>query len=66
MQTERLIRLPEVIAMTGLGRSAIYKAIAGECPQLEPFPRPIKLGRVSVWSLLGVLEWIESRKAEQQ
>ncbi len=50
---QRLIRLPQVKAMVGLGRSSIYDRIKrGE------FPKPIKVGRLSGWIEFEVQEWI--------
>lgn len=53
----RYIRRTEVEAMTGLGRSTIYKMIAdGE------FPKPIKLTRKAVaWPEDQIAEWLASR-----
>ncbi len=53
---QRLIRLPQVKAMVGLGRSSIYDWIKrGE------FPKPIKVGRLSGWIECEVQEWISER-----
>jgi len=49
----RLIRLPQVKAMVGLGTTAIYDKIKkGE------FPRQVKLGRLSGWVESEVQDWI--------
>ncbi len=51
----RLIRLPEVMNLTGLGRSTIYELMAqGE------FPKPVPLGRTSgvAWVESEILQWI--------
>ena len=54
--SQRLIRLPQVKAMVGLGRSSIYDRIKrGE------FPKPIKVGRVSGWIEAEVQVWISER-----
>lgn len=51
---ERIIRLPQVVAMVGLKKSAIYKKI-----KLEEFPKPIKLGtHASGWLESDVQGWI--------
>lgn len=57
MIISRLLRLPAVIAMTGLGRDSIYRlARAGN------FPKPRKLTeRSSAWREDEILGWIESR-----
>lgn len=54
-----LIRLPSVIARTGLSRSTLYRLVsAGE------FPRPIKLGeRCSAWNSSEIDSWIAERIA---
>lgn len=54
----RIIRLPDVISMVGLKRTAIYDKIKeGE------FPKPVKLGsRASGWVAGEVQEWVERRK----
>jgi prophage regulatory protein len=56
---ERLIRLPEVKHLTGLGRSQVYALAArGE------FPAPLKLSkRCSAWRETEVREWITRRIA---
>lgn len=53
----KLFRLPQVLEITGLGRSTIYVKIkAGE------FPAPINLGPRSVaWRSTDVTGWIDSR-----
>jgi len=53
---QRLIRLPQVKAMVGLGRSSIYEKIKrGE------FPKQIKLGRSSGWIEAEVQSWISDQ-----
>ncbi|MBL8261657.1 MAG: AlpA family transcriptional regulator [Xanthomonadaceae bacterium] len=56
-----LIRLPSVIARTGLSRSTLYRLVsAGE------FPRPIKLGeRCSAWNSREIDAWIADRIAKR-
>jgi len=52
----RILRLPQVQGIVGLGKTAIYARIkAGD------FPKPIKLGRMSGWSESEVAAWIESK-----
>lgn len=54
-----LLRLPTVIARTGLSRSAIYRL-----GQLGQFPRPISIGpRASAWPSDEVDGWIAARIA---
>lgn len=50
----RLIRLPEVLAKVGLGKSALYALISA-----ESFPAPARIGAVRVWSEVEVDAWIE-------
>lgn len=51
--SQRLIRLPEVRALVGLGTTSIYDKIKkGE------FPKQVKLGRLSGWVEAEVQEWI--------
>lgn len=59
----RILKRPEVEAMTGFSRSTLYARMAeGE------FPKPIKLGgpnsRSVGWPESVVMEWIEARMAE--
>ena len=57
---QRLIRLPEVMAMTGVKKSTIWKWISE-----NKFPQRIKLShRVSVWKLTDVNQWIEDQVEE--
>jgi prophage regulatory protein len=53
---DRLLRLPEVQKLTGLGRTFIYQATAN---------KTVKLGRASAWPESEVLAWVEARKAER-
>ena len=53
----RLIKLKEVLTITGLSRSHTY-ALA----QKGLFPQPVKLTeRSSAWVQSEVLDWVESR-----
>ena len=55
--TNRIIRLPEVKARTGVSRSTIYRHIDAGL-----FPKPVSLGARAVgWFEGQVDEWIESR-----
>ena len=53
---QRIIRLPEVRNLVGLGRTAIYGKI-----KIGDFPKPVKLGRVSGWVESEVQAWINSK-----
>lgn len=55
--TPKLIRIKNVIELTGKSRSAIYADMAN-----GTFPRPIAIGTRSVaWQLSEVDKWIESK-----
>lgn len=55
--SERILKLPDVIAMTALSRSSLY-AYAKE----GRFPVPIPLGPKAVgWKLSEVVAWIDER-----
>ncbi len=57
---DRLLRRPEVEALTGLARATIYQKMAA-----GHFPRPVKIGiRAVAWPLSVIADWIESRKRE--
>lgn len=53
---EKLLRRPEVEAITGLSRASIYARMAK-----GDFPRPMRLGpRAVAWRDSDVQEWIDS------
>lgn len=56
-EEDRLMRLPEVLRLTGMCRSALYDQMSrGE------FPRSIKIGpRAASWSARAVRNWISQR-----
>ena len=55
---DRLLRRPEVLAMTGLSKAMLYALI-----EQELFPRPVRIGRRAVaWWRSEVLAWMESRE----
>jgi prophage regulatory protein len=55
-QPTRLIRLPEVIALTGYGKAWIYHLISK-----GRFPQPVKIGhRAIAFVESEVEEWIQS------
>jgi len=57
----KLIRLQQVMVMTGLGRSTIYKYVSDNW-----FPKPVPLGGRSVgWLESEVHEWILARIEER-
>ena len=55
----RLLRIKEVVQMTGLSASSIYKQM-----RLGDFPRGVKLpSRSTAWSSEDIDNWIKSRLA---
>jgi len=53
-QPDKLIRLPAVCELTGLGKSSIYS--------IEDFPKRVVLSRRAVgWRFREILQWVESR-----
>jgi prophage regulatory protein len=53
----RLLRLPEVMNITGLPRSSLYQAV-----RLGTFPRPIQLGaRTVAWTSDAVGAWLSQK-----
>ncbi len=56
-----LARLPDVLKMTGLGRSTIYRWIAD-----GSFPPPVRLGpRAVAWRWADLDRWTRSRATAQ-
>lgn len=54
--TERALRYPDVQAMTGMGRSTVWRRVReGE------FPPPRRVGGVTYWLHSEVVEWLRSR-----
>ena len=54
---DKLLRLPAVMELTGLGRSTIYRMMSE-----GDFPKPIKLGqRAIAWPADTIRDWITSR-----
>jgi prophage regulatory protein len=52
----QLIRLCDVMNITGLKRSSLYAKVAE-----GRFPEPVKIGvRASAWRLSDVIRWIEA------
>ncbi len=52
-----IIKLPEVMRVTGLSRSSIYRLA-----RLGKFPAPLKLSERSIgWRSSDVKEWVDSR-----
>lgn len=58
----RFLRLPDVMAVTGLKRSAIYDAMAE-----GQFPKPVKLtARAVGWPETDVAAWANDRMATRE
>lgn len=58
----KIIKLPEVTALTGRSRSSIYADV-----KKDKFPAPISLGQRAVgWLEAEVSEWIENKIAESR
>ncbi|MGY3686374.1 AlpA family transcriptional regulator [Vibrio coralliilyticus] len=54
----RFLRIQDVMSLTGLGRSIIYKFMADE----TDFPKSVPLGgRAVAWVESEIEEWMESR-----
>lgn len=57
MPNQKICRLPDVVARTGLSRSTIYELISR-----DEFPPQISLGRRSVgWLESEIQDWINDR-----
>jgi len=54
----RWMRLPRVEDKIGLKKSKIYTTM--------DFPKPIKVGRVSVWNEAEVEEWMRAQLNERE
>jgi prophage regulatory protein len=53
---EVLLRLPQVLAMTGRGRTSTLDDV-----KAGAFPKPIKCGSASLWLHSEIQEWIAAR-----
>lgn len=59
MSHDRILRLPEVIQLTGISRSRIYVYMARE---IDPFPRSVRLGPNMVgWRSSEIAAWLAAR-----
>jgi prophage regulatory protein len=61
MFSKKLIRLNDVLEITGLSKSQIYSLIAE-----KKFVRQVKIARSSRWSLDAVNAWVDARVAESE
>lgn len=55
-RNRQILRLPAVMARTGMGRSWIYREI-----KAKRFVAPIKIGRASGWDASAVDAWIDAK-----
>ena len=54
----QILRLAEVLARVGLGKTTLYRLIGR-----DEFPRPVRLGPRAVgWKEAEVAEWLDSRE----
>lgn len=57
LDAHQLLRLPAVIALTGLSRSTIYRLMSDNA-----FPKGLKpTARTIAWKATDIAHWIESR-----
>lgn len=56
----RVVRLPQIIELTGMSRSTIWR-LSRDDPY---FPKPFALAKnITVWDQAEVLSWIDAKKA---
>ena len=57
---ERILRIPEVVQVTGLSRTTIWRRVKS-----GDFPAPVRLGSLATrsvgWRESEIRKWIESR-----
>lgn len=58
--TKKLIKLSQVLAITGLSRATIYNYVNAGI-----FPQYTKVGRSTLWEYNEIQDWIEQRLAER-
>lgn len=65
--TNQIIRLKDVIIMTGLSRSTIYDKLNPKSPRFDPsFPQKICLGARAVgWFLKDIENWLGSKSGKR-
>jgi len=56
--TKMSYRLPELLKMFGISKPSLYRWI-----KTNGFPRPIKVGQISLWPVVDVQAWWEQRAA---
>lgn len=58
----RLLRLHQVLELTGISRSEIYRRMAK-----RSFPQAVKLGdRIVAWSAAEVADWVDQQLAARR
>ena len=56
-RSHTFLRLPDVMAKTGLGRSSVWNLV-----KRNAFPKPINLGlKCTAWSLESIESWMQER-----
>ena len=58
----RMLRIGAVCSEIGLSRAMIYRLMTDA---RNPFPKPIKVGKASRWSLVEIIEWKKKALAER-
>ena len=58
---DRLLKLPEVMSIAGLGKTMIYRRV-----RQGTFPQPVKLGESTRWSEREVREWLDAVMATRR
>ncbi|MFD1259044.1 helix-turn-helix transcriptional regulator [Entomomonas asaccharolytica] len=59
-ENKRLIRLAEVMSLTGLSRASVYNYI-----KAGTFPIQAKFGKSSLWEYKEIQQWINQRLEER-
>ena len=60
MSDAQILRIRDVTALTRISRSRVYEYMSRE---IDPFPRPLKLGDRAVgWRKIEVEEWLAARE----
>lgn len=62
VKRDRLLRMPEVEAVTGLKKSSLYSL-----QRRGAFPNPVRISaRCTAWPESAVLQWVQARIAESE
>lgn len=56
LQPSRLLRIEDVVALTGVSKSRVYALI-----KVGEFPAPVKEGASSLWPSREVQRWIDAK-----